>query len=201
MIKKIVLVSTILLIPIENNSLAENTDSLITIRSIGKAKIGQTYYQVKRAYSNYKSEIIRETPFPGLLIKDKNSTPLLLVSSSKADFLNVKDNDNKNPINYIMTCSNKFKTKEGFGVGDSLTTLLKIYPNMMLNYNLHDEIDEFYPNNYKKELKSMSISIESSDKKLLGYYKTGKDGGYIPTNNFRKNGKISCISIYDESLK
>lgn len=201
MIKKIILISSILLMSIQNNSLAENTDNLITINSIGKAKIGQTYYQVKKAYSNYKSEIIRETPFPGLLIKDKSSNPLLLVSSSKADFLNVKDNDNKNPINYIMTCSNKFKTKEGFGVGDNLNKLLKIYPKMELNYNLHDEIDEFYPKNYKKGLKSMSISIESDDRKLLGYYKTGKDGGYIPTTNFRKNGKISCISIYDEALK
>lgn len=201
MIKKLLFGSLILISTIQTNVKAQNTDNLITIESIGKAKIGQTYKKVQESYSNFKYEIIRETPYPGLLIKDEKGNPLLLVSSSKADFLNVRASDNKNPINFIMTCSNKFKTKEGFKVGDSVTNLLKKYPNMELTYNLHDELDEFYPNNYKKGSKLMTINIESLDGKILGNYKTGKEGNYLPTKNFRKNGKISCISIYDESLK
>ncbi len=150
-------------------------DSLITANRVGGFEIGDC---IKTTLEKYK------------FIEDNGEYYLLLNDNDL--IISIWSKDEKK-IAGLTIYSSAFRTTEGLKVGISIDSLLKIFPNIKMGFSDLTGEEYFCIPKYTK----------NRDRYFLAYVKsdTGEElGEFISndeTNNFKTNGKIVKIEIYN----
>lgn len=183
------------------NQVAVEDEFLITSDSIGPAKIGSTYGQIKQALgSEYTySEVspfmvdiaavaaLREGIsgfFPGRAIAFYLTYPA-------ADILT-----DSTPINLIITANPKYKTIQGTGPGTLLSEAVRDYGKAKLSFNLESESREFV--RFERGPANLSFRPEALTHTFAGDYSVPdavRQGSFNETPAFFENASISQVWV------
>jgi len=180
--KEIIVIFAILLI----NSCASKTgklelkssfsDKILTAKGFNNLELGTPFKVIKTKFSNYKFQ--EDAEFFGYTFSDSNSTFEMFLSVYNDTLQGITISD----TNFVLF--------NGLKVGDGILKIKKLYPNIPLIYNQHDEAEQFQihsNNNY------ILIDIKSDNDNLLGSYKNDSSDS---TYEFNVNGKIISIGMF-----
>lgn len=96
----------------------------------------------------------------------------------------------------VSVYSSDFRTVEDIKVGLSIENLLSIFPILEINKSAETDEEYFLIQKYSTEKKNTFIVyLESFDDEKLGNYDITSHN--LKSKNFRKNGRIQIIEIYN----
>ena len=185
-------------VPVEN-------DFLITSQSIGPAKVGSTYGQIKQALgSRYTFSDV--SPF----MVDLAAVAVLREGISGffpgkaiAFYLAYPDADtltDSTPINLIITANPKYKTLQGTGPGTLLSEAVRDYGKAKLNFNFDNESREFVQ--FERGPANLAFRPEALTHTFAGDYSVPdavRQGSFNETPAFFENASITQVWVQNRA--
>lgn len=155
---------------------------------VGLFKIGYNIPTISAVYKIDKIEKTRATDSGPVtetvyVLSQNNTKGLLLLPKEKAK------NNVKKIIDEIWVLSEKYKTKEGIGVGASLKDFQKAYPNFNIWYTYVS--DRFIIENEKS-----SVQFILNEKDFIGKMEVDRVKVPLKISDFRRNAQIAKIRVY-----
>ncbi len=159
----------------------ETGEYLITPKTIGNARLGQTLKDFKEAFKDYD---ITTVPVWNYCVDGGGDG--LLVSKNKEEIIFAWTLNGNDSICSLIVLSDKFHTKDGVKPHMTVGQLLKHYPDMSVNLNLICDGEFFWD-----EKSKLTFDFLSSDSTTVGRYKIAGD----PSKPVDTTKTVTSISI------
>ena len=174
------------------NGAAKPSSVSVTIsdRTIGEAKVGMTFGQLKQALGStaqFKVESPFMVDFDAVAISRSGKVIYRIIYAAGTK---LKDTD---VIEILMTDNPNYKTVQGVWPGMKLKQAEAIYGKATLSYNVDNESREnvVFANQPSKKL----FFVPKADgKQFAGVYGAGK-GGFYETNKYQPNAVIKSVMV------
>ncbi len=159
-------------------------------RTIGAAKVGMTFGQLKKALGStaqFKVESPFMVDFDAVAISQSGKVQYRIIYAAGTK---LKDAD---AIELLMTDNPNYKTVQGVGPGMTLKQAEAIYGKATLSYNVDNESREnvVFANQPSKKF----LFVPKADgKQFAGVYGAGK-GGFFQTNKYQPNAVIKSVMV------
>lgn len=188
------------------NQVIVKNEFLITSESIGPAKVGSTYGQIKQTLGDTYTfdeiggfivgfaavAVLREGIsgfFPGRAIAFYLVYPAATALTDST------------PINLIVTANPKYKTLEGTGPGTLLSEAVKDYGKATISFNFDNETREFVK--FVRQPDNLSFRPEAATHSFAGDYSVPdaiKEGSFNQTPAFFENASIAQVWVQKRPL-
>lgn len=162
----------------------------ITDRTIGAAKVGMTFGQLKKALGStaqFKVESPFMVDFDAIAISQSGKVQYRIIYAAGTKF---KDAD---VIQLLRTDNTNYKTVQGVGPGMTLKQAEAIYGKATLSYNVDNEMRENVVFAKQPTRKIMFVP-KAEGKQFAGVYGAGK-GGFFQTNKYQPNAVIESVMV------
>jgi len=183
------------------NQISVDDEFLITSQSVGPAKVGNTYGQIKQALgSEYSFSDV--SPF----MVDLAAVAVLREGISGffpgraiAFYLTYPETDtltDTTPINLIITANPKYKTIQGTGPGTLLSDAVRDYGRAKLSFNLENESREFV--RFERGPANLTFRPEALTHTFAGDYSVPealRQGSFNETPAFFENASITQVWV------
>ena len=159
-------------------------------RTIGEAKVGMTFGQLKQALgstSQFKVESPFMVDFDAVAISRSGKMQYRIIYAAGTK---LKDTD---VIELLMTDNPNYKTLQGVGPGMTLKQAEAIYGKATLSYNVDNEMRENVIFAKQPTRKIMFVP-KAEGKQFAGVYGAGK-GGFYETNKYQPNAVIKSVMV------
>jgi hypothetical protein len=159
-------------------------------RTIGEAKIGMTFGQLKQAVGStaqFKVESPFMVDFDAVAISRSGKVQYRIIYAAGTK---LKDTD---VIELLMTDNPNYKTAQGVGPGMTLKQAEAIYGKTTLSYNVDNESREnvVFAN---QPTKKIMFVPKADGKQFAGVYGAEK-GGFYQTNKYQPNAVIRSVMV------
>jgi hypothetical protein len=183
----------------DNNSDKKNSDStknqnskvkvpkIIESKSIGQIKIGQDIDKIITTTSQkFTNKIVTNTGEEG----DVYEETVFTLFESNEEMLQLTGDTEKN-VDVITIISNKYKTKNGIGVGSSIDEFIKTYPDYKIYYSYISGFSWL-------ETKIVDVQFMIDIKNFTGKEDDLMQGDLVELKreNFKKDTKIFKVRIF-----
>lgn len=183
----------------DNNSDKKNSDStknqnskvevpkIIESKSIGQIKIGQDIDKIIPTTSQkFTNKIVTNTGEEG----DVYEETVFTLFESNEEMLQLTGDTEKN-VDVITIISNKYKTKNGIGVGSSIDEFIKTYPDYKIYYSYISGFSWL-------ETKIVDVQFMIDIKNFTGKEDDLMQGDLVELKreNFKKDTKIFKVRIF-----
>ncbi|MEG4802260.1 hypothetical protein QUB63_20395 [Microcoleus sp. ARI1-B5] len=162
----------------------------ISDRTIGEAKVGMTFGQLKQALGStaqFKVESPFMVDFDAVAISRSGKVQYRIIYAAGTK---LKDTD---VIELLMTDNPNYKTVEGVGPRMTLKQAEAIYGQATLSYNVDNESREGVV--FAKQPTRKIMFVPKADgKQFAGVYGAGK-GGFYQTNKYQPNAAIESVMV------
>ncbi|MCW6052556.1 hypothetical protein K4039_21390 [Lyngbya sp. CCAP 1446/10] len=169
---------------------APSASLAISDRTIGEAKIGMTFGQLKQALGS-TAQFQVESPFmvdfDAVAISRSGKVQYRIIYAAGTK---LKDTD---VIELLMTENANYKTVQGVGPGMTLKQAEAIYGKATLSYNTDNESREGVVFAKQPTRKIMFVP-KAEGKQFAGVYGAGK-GGFYQTNKYQPNAAIKSVMV------
>ncbi len=163
----------------------EEKESLITPKSIGLARLGQTIAAFKQTFKDYE---LTTVPVWNYCVDGGGNG--ILVSKDKEVLLFVWTMPGSDSIHSITGLSKQFRTKEGLGPTTSVRQLMKQYPSLTLVNDMLCEGLEFF---WERKT-GIKYEFISNDSTRIGHY-TNDITVSVPFDTVRRiNGVVISLN-------
>jgi len=162
----------------------------ISDRTIGEAKVGMTFGQLKQALGStaqFKVESPFMVDFDAVAISRSGKVQYRIIYAAGTK---LKDTD---IIELLMTDNPNYKTLQGVGPGMPLKQAEAIYGKATLSYNVDNESRENVVFAKQPTRKIMFVP-KAEGKQFAGVYAAGK-GGFYETNKYQPNAAIKSVMV------
>jgi len=159
-------------------------------RTIGEAKVGMTFGQLKQALGStaqFKVESPFMVDFDAVAISRSGKVQYRIIYAAGTK---LKDTD---VIELLMTENANYKTVQGVGPGMTLKQAEAIYGKATLSYNVDNESRENVVFAKQPTRKIMFVP-KAEGKQFAGVYGAGK-GGFYETNKYQPNAVIKSVMV------
>ena len=162
----------------------------ITDRTIGAAKVGMTFGELKKALGStaqFKVESPFMVDFDAVAVSQSGKVQYRIIYAAGTK---LKDTD---VIELLMTDNPNYKTVQGVGPSMTLKQAEAIYGKATLSYNVDNESREnvVFANQPSKKF----LFVPKADgKQFAGVYGPGK-GGFFQTNKYQPNAVIKSVMV------
>ncbi len=162
----------------------------ISDRTIGAAKVGMTFGQLKKALGS-TAQFKVESPFMvdfdavAVSLSRKVQYRIIYAAGTK-----LKDTD---VIELLMTENSNYKTVQGVGPGMTLKQAEAIYGKATLSYNVDNEMREGVVF-AKQPTRNIMFVPKAEGKQFAGVYGAGQ-GGFYQTNKYQPNAVIRSVMV------
>ena len=159
-------------------------------RTIGEAKVGMTFGQLKQALGStaqFKVESPFMVDFDAVTVSRSGKVQYRIIYAAGTK---LKDTD---VIELLMTDNPNYKTAQGVGPGMTLKQAEAIYGKTTLSYNVDNESREnvVFAN---QPTKKIMFVPQAEGKQFAGVYGAGK-GGFFQTNKYQTNAVIKSVMV------
>ncbi|MEG4310246.1 MULTISPECIES: hypothetical protein [unclassified Microcoleus] len=162
----------------------------ISDRTIGAAKVGMTFGQLKKALGStaqFKVESPFMVDFDSVAVSRSGKVQYRIIYAAGTK---LKDTD---VIELLMTENSNYKTVQGVGPGMTLKQAEAIYGKATLSYNVDNEMRENVVF-AKQPTRNIMFVPKADGKQLGGVYGAGK-GGFYQTNKYHPNAVIKSVMV------
>jgi len=162
----------------------------ISDRTIGEAKVGMTFGQLKQALGStaqFKVESPFMVDFDAVAVSRSGKVQYRIIYAAGTK---LKDTD---VIELLMTENANYKTLKGVGPGMTLKQAEAIYGKATLSYNVDNEMREGVVFAKQPTRKIMFVP-KAEGKQFAGVYGAGK-GGFYETNKYQPNAAIKSVMV------
>jgi len=162
----------------------------ISDRTIGEAKVGMTFGQLKQALGStaqFKVESPFMVDFDAVAVSRSGKMQYRIIYAAGTK---LKDTD---VIELLMTENANYKTLKGVGPGMTLKQAEAIYGKATLSYNVDNEMREGVVFAKQPTRKIMFVP-KAEGKQFAGVYGAGK-GGFYETNKYQPNAAIKSVMV------
>ncbi|MEG4502504.1 hypothetical protein QUA81_02525 [Microcoleus sp. F6_B4] len=162
----------------------------ISDRTIGAAKVGMTFGQLKKALGSraqFKVESPFMVDFDAVAIRQSGKVQYRIIYAAGTK---LKDTD---VIELLMTENSNYKTVQGVGPGMTLKQAEAIYGKATLSYNVDNEMREGVVF-AKQPTRNIMFVPKAEGKQFAGVYGAGK-GGFYQTNKYQPNAVIKSVMV------
>ncbi|AFZ08214.1 hypothetical protein Osc7112_3874 [Oscillatoria nigro-viridis PCC 7112] len=177
----------------EAANVAQKTPSAsltISDRTIGAAKVGMTFGQLKKALGStaqFKVESPFMVDFDAVAVSQSRKVQYRIIYAAGTK---LKDTD---VIELLMTDNSNYKTVQGVGPGMTLKKAEAIYGKATLSYNVDNEMREGVV--FAKQPTRKIMFVPKADgKQFAGVYGAGQ-GGFYQTNKYQPNAVIRSVMV------
>jgi len=177
----------------ETANAAQKTPSAsltISDRTIGAAKVGMTFGQLKKALGStaqFKVESPFMVDFDSVAVSRSGKVQYRIIYAAGTK---LKDTD---VIELLMTENSNYKTVQGVGPGMTLKQAEAIYGKATLSYNVDNEMRENVVF-AKQPTRNIMFVPKAEGKQFGGVYGAGK-GGFYQTNKYHPNAVIKSVMV------
>lgn len=162
----------------------------ISDRTIGEAKVGMTFGQLKQALGStaqFKVESPFMVDFDAVAVSRSGKVQYRIIYAAGTK---LKDTD---VIQLLMTENANYKTLQGVGPGMTLKQAEAIYGKATLSYNVDNEMRENVI--FAKQPTRKIMFVPKADgKQFAGVYGAGQ-GGFYQTNKYQPNAAIKSVMV------
>jgi len=174
------------------NAAAKTSSPSVAIsdRTIGEAKVGMTFGQLKQALGStaqFKVESPFMVDFDAVAVSRSGKVQYRIIYAAGTK---LKDTD---VIELLMTENANYKTLKGVGPGMTLKQAEAIYGKATLSYNVDNEMREGVVFAKQPTRKIMFVP-KAEGKQFAGVYGAGK-GGFYETNKYQPNAAIKSVMV------
>ena len=169
---------------------APSASVAITDRTIGAAKVGMTFGQLKKALGStaqFKVQSPFMVDFDAIAISQSGKVQYRIIYAAGTK---LKDGD---VIELLRTDNANYKTVQGVGPGMTLKQAEAIYGKATLSYNVDNEMRENVVFAKQPTNKIMFVP-KAEGKQFAGVYGAGK-GGFFQTNKYQPNAVIESVMV------
>lgn len=162
----------------------------ISDRTIGAAKVGMTFGQLKKALGStaqFKVESPFMVDFDAVAVSQSGKVQYRIIYAAGTK---LKDTD---VIELLMTENSNYKTVQGVGPGMTLKQAEAIYGKATLSYNVDNEMREGVVF-AKQPTRNIMFVPKAEGKQFAGVYGAGK-GGFYQTNKYQPNAVIKSVMV------
>ncbi len=162
----------------------------ISDRTIGAAKVGMTFGQLKKALGStaqFKVESPFMVDFDAVAVRQSGKVLYRIIYAADTK---LKDSD---VIKLLMTDNSNYKTVQGVGPGMTLKKAEAIYGKATLSYNVDNESREGVVF-AKQPTRNIMFVPKAEGKQFAGVYGAGK-GGFYQTNKYQPNAVIRSVMV------
>ncbi|MEG5080278.1 hypothetical protein QUB53_06385 [Microcoleus sp. AT8-B4] len=162
----------------------------ISDRTIGAAKVGMTFGQLKKALGStaqFKVESPFMVDFDSVAVSRSGKVQYRIIYAAGTK---LKDTD---VIELLMTENSNYKTVQGVGPGMTLKQAEAIYGKATLSYNVDNEMREGVVF-AKQPTRNIMFVPKADGKQFGGVYGAGK-GGFYQTNKYHPNAVIRSVMV------
>ncbi|MEG3931889.1 MULTISPECIES: hypothetical protein [unclassified Microcoleus] len=177
----------------ETANAAQKTPSAsltISDRTIGAAKVGMTFGQLKKALGStaqFKVESPFMVDFDAVAVSRSGKVQYRIIYAAGTK---LKDTD---VIELLMTDNSNYKTVQGVGPGMTLKQAEAIYGKATLSYNVDNEMREGVVF-AKQPTRNIMFVPKAEGKQFAGVYGAGQ-GGFFQTNKYQPNAVIKSVMV------
>ncbi|MEG4170401.1 MULTISPECIES: hypothetical protein [unclassified Microcoleus] len=177
----------------ETANAAQKTPSAsltISDRTIGAAKVGMTFGQLKKALGStaqFKVESPFMVDFDSVAVSQSGKVQYRIIYAAGTK---LKDTD---VIELLMTENSNYKTVQGVGPGMTLKQAEAIYGKATLSYNVDNEMREGVVF-AKQPTRNIMFVPQAEGKQFGGVYGAGQ-GGFYQTNKYHPNAVIRSVMV------
>ncbi|MEG3968612.1 hypothetical protein QUA00_13445 [Microcoleus sp. T2B6] len=177
----------------ETANAAQKTPSAsltISDRTIGAAKVGMTFGQLKKALGStaqFKVQSPFMVDFDAVAVSRSGKVQYRIIYAAGTK---LKDTD---VIELLMTDNSNYKTVQGVGPGMTLKQAEAIYGKATLSYNVDNEMRENVVF-AKQPTRNIMFVPKAEGKQFGGVYGAGK-GGFYQTNKYHPNAVIKSVMV------
>jgi hypothetical protein len=162
----------------------------ISDRTIGAAKVGMTFGQLKKALAS-TAQLKVESPFmvdfDAIAVSRSGKVQYRIIYAAGTK---LKDGD---VIELLRTDNANYTTVQGVGPGMTLKQAEAIYGKATLSYNVDNEMRENVVFAKQPTHKIMFV-LKAEGKQFAGVYGAGK-GGFFQTNKYQSNAAIESVMV------
>ncbi|MEZ2321766.1 MAG: hypothetical protein ACBR15_22475 [Microcoleus sp.] len=169
---------------------AASASVAISDRTIGAAKVGMTFGQLKKtlgATAQFKVESPFMVDFDAVALSQSGKVQYRIIYAAGTK---LKDTD---VIELLRTDNANYKTVQGVGPGMTLKQAEAIYGQATLSYNVDNEMRENVVFAKQPTRKIMFVP-KAEGKQFGGVYGAGK-GGFFQTNKYQPNAVIESVMV------
>ncbi|MEG4590008.1 hypothetical protein QUA54_33050 [Microcoleus sp. MOSTC5] len=162
----------------------------ISDRTIGAAKVGMTFGQLKKALGStaqFKVESPFMVDFDAVAVSQSRKVQYRIIYPAGTK---LKDTD---VIELLMTENSNYKTVQGVGPGMTLKQAEAIYGKATLSYNVDNESREGVVF-AKQPTRNIMFVPQAKGKQFAGVYGAGQ-GGFYQTNKYQPNAVIRSVMV------
>ncbi|MEG4394443.1 hypothetical protein [Microcoleus sp. BROC3] len=162
----------------------------ISDRTIGAAKVGMTFGQLKKALGStaqFKVESPFMVDFDSVAVSQSRKVQYRIIYAAGTK---LKDTD---VIELLMTENSNYKTVQGVGPGMTLKQAEAIYGKATLSYNVDNEMREGVVF-AKQPTRNIMFVPQAQGKQFAGVYGAGQ-GGFYQTNKYQPNAVIKSVMV------
>ncbi|MEG4528999.1 hypothetical protein [Microcoleus sp. D2_18a_D3] len=162
----------------------------ISDRTIGAAKVGMTFGQLKKALGStaqFKVESPFMVDFDSVAVSRSGKVQYRIIYAAGTK---LKDTD---VIELLMTDNPNYKTVQGVGPGMTLKQAEAIYGQATLSYNVDNEMREGVVF-AKQPTRNIMFVPKAEGKQFAGVYGAG-EGGFYQTNKYQTNAVIRSVMV------
>ncbi|WP_339382858.1 hypothetical protein [Microcoleus asticus] len=162
----------------------------ISDRTIGAAKVGMTFGQLKKALGStaqFKVESPFMVDFDAVAVSQSRKVQYRIIYPAGTK---LKDTD---VIELLMTENSNYKTVQGVGPGMTLKQAEAIYGKATLSYNVDNESREGVVF-AKQPTRNIMFVPKAEGKQFAGVYGAGQ-GGFYQTNKYQPNAVIRSVMV------
>ncbi|MEG4204636.1 hypothetical protein QUA20_11975 [Microcoleus sp. Pol7_A1] len=162
----------------------------ISDRTIGAAKVGMTFGQLKKALGStaqFKVESPFMVDFDAVAVSQSGKVQYRIIYAAGTK---LKDTD---VIELLMTENSNYKTVQGVGPGMTLKQAEVIYGKATLSYNVDNESREGVVF-AKQPTRNIMFVPKAEGKQFAGVYGAGQ-GGFYQTNKYQPNAVIRSVMV------
>ncbi|MEG4326022.1 hypothetical protein [Microcoleus sp. herbarium5] len=162
----------------------------ISDRTIGAAKVGMTFGQLKKALGStaqFKVQSPFMVDFDAVAVSQSGKVQYRIIYAAGTK---LKDSD---VIELLMTENVNYKTVQGVGPGMTLKQAEAIYGKATLSYNVDNEMREGVVF-AKQPTRNIMFVPKAEGKQFAGVYGAGK-GGFYQTNKYHPNAVIKSVMV------
>jgi hypothetical protein len=164
--------------------------NIITVNSIGIAKIGMTFGELKKSLANGITLEVKDNfaaEFSAIAVKKQGKVQFYIPYTSKNKL------GDEDPINYLVTDNPNYKTEQGVRPGMTIKQAARIYGPAKLilsRDNASKEIIRFA----KQPADLTFYGVRSGDQNLAGIYPESNDA-VLETDRYSDQAKIGEIIV------
>ncbi|MEG4224857.1 hypothetical protein QUA35_01965 [Microcoleus sp. N9_B2] len=179
-------------LPQAANAAKKTSAASLTIsdRTIGAAKVGMTFGQLKKALGStaqFKVQSPFMVDFDAVAVSQSGKVQYRIIYAAGTK---LKDSD---VIELLMTDNSNYKTVQGVGPGMTLKQAEAIYGKATLSYNVDNEMREGVVF-AKQPTRNIMFVPKAEGKQFGGVYGAGQ-GGFYQTNKYHPNAVIKSVMV------